>query len=139
MRFFIRCYCFCLRNKFSSVLTVIVSPSVHFRNFSYPVSMPWTNRCCPFQCCTSPWILHSNFSSLEYRIEEIEKEQKLYSENNHCHSRNKFIQFTKLVERFPVGIIKITAGHPCQSFIMHWPEYQVRSDKGNPEMDVSHC
>src|SRR5450432_45236 len=93
---------FCLQDKilsvFRSVLTIIISPTVHFRNFSGPVSMTRTYWRCPFQCIGLPWILRSYFSSFEYGIEKIEYKHNLHRKYNHGHSRNKPVQFHELIE-----------------------------------------
>ena len=47
----------CLCYKIYPIFTVIVRPTVYFRNFTYPVTMTRINRSCPLKCCCIPWIL----------------------------------------------------------------------------------
>src|SRR5688572_1857585 len=68
----IRPYRLSLRYKFSAVFAIIIRPAMYFRNFSFPVTMPRIDWCCPFQCISSPRIGSSYFSSFENGVEEIE-------------------------------------------------------------------
>src|SRR5579863_1064875 len=89
---------FCLKDKILSVLTVIISPAVNFRNFSGPVTMTWTDRSCPFQCICLPWIFRSHLSSFEYRIEEVKYKHQLHGEYHHSNGRYKSVEITKLIK-----------------------------------------
>lgn len=80
---FVSAYWFSLRNEISSIFTIVISPSVHFRNFSRPVAMARTDRRCPFKRCCPPWILRTDPPAFENGIEEVEYEKQLDGKNDH--------------------------------------------------------
>src|SRR4030095_2958365 len=95
---FILSYWLYLRYKISSILTVIIGPAMHFRNFSNPVSVTRTNWSSPFQCGCTPWILSDYPSSFEYGVEEIKHKQQLHSKHYSSYDSDESVQPTKLVE-----------------------------------------
>ena len=96
-----------LRNKISSIFTVIIWPAIHFWNFSLPVTMAGINGCRPFQGIGTPWICRSYFSSFKNGIEEIKDKHQLHSKHYNRHHRDHFIQVTKLVEGSPAFFIEV--------------------------------
>src|SRR5690349_16646052 len=87
-----------LWDELPSILTIIICPAMHLRNFTFPVSMSWPDRCCPFQCIRTPWIRACYFSSFEDRIEEIEYEHQLHRKYYNRNDRDHFIQVVELGE-----------------------------------------
>ena len=65
-----------LRDMVFSIFIIVIRPAVHLGNFTWPVTMPRPDRCCPFECVWSPGIWCCHFSAFENRIEEIKKEPK---------------------------------------------------------------
>src|SRR5688500_15739891 len=110
----IRPYRLSLRYKFSAIFTIIIRPAMYFRNFSFPVTMPRIDWCCPFQCISTPRIGSSYFSSFENGVEEIEHKHQLHGKYYDGNYRNHFIQVPKLVERQPGAFIQVTAWYTCQ-------------------------
>ena len=95
---FIWIHRFRLRNEIPSILAVIISPPVYFRNFARPVTVSGADRRCPFQRSGIPWISCFQFSSLENGIEEIEDKHQLQSKNENEYNRDENIQVIELVE-----------------------------------------
>src|SRR5678809_290536 len=93
--------------------------------------------CCPLQRIGTPWIGCSNFSSFKYGIVEVKNKQQVYCKNNNGYNRNHPVQITKFIERGPWRQIKITARYTCQTHIVHWPENQVGTAHGYPEMNIT--
>src|SRR5580765_3801515 len=90
---------FSLQDEFFSVLTIIISPAVHFRNFARPVAVSRTNRCRPLNGIGSPWIFGGYFPSFEYVIEEVKNKHQLHGEYHHSDGGYKSVQVCELVER----------------------------------------
>ena len=88
---FIRTDRFCLRNKVSSILSIIICPAMNCRYFTLPVPVTGTDRCRPFEGIRSPWIL-AVLSSLENRVEEIKYKQELHCKDNDRNDRNQLIK-----------------------------------------------
>src|SRR5678815_2009591 len=124
-----------LRNKFSSIFTVVICPAMYFRNFACPVAMTRANRCCPIKSCCPPWILMSYFSSFENGIEEIKNKHQLHRKYNYRDYSDHFIQLAKMIKIMPATKVKIATGYTGQSFIVHRPEYEVSADYCHPKMD----
>src|SRR5579864_1759664 len=89
---------FCLQDEFLSVLTIIVSPTVNFRNLSRPVTMTRVNRCCPFQGVCLPWILCCYFPSFENGIEKVKYKHQLHGKYHHGNRRYESVEISKLIE-----------------------------------------
>src|SRR5450631_3297384 len=135
---FIAAQWFGLGDEFPSVLAIVICPAMNFGDLTRPVAMSRAYRSCPFQGSGAPWVLGDHFSSLENRIEEIEYEQQLNGKYDHRHGGDEPVQVPELVKGKPVAVIQVTAGHTCQSFVVHRPEYQVGAGKSYPEMDIRH-
>ena len=86
---FINPYWLCLLDKLPAIFTIIIWPTVYFRDFAWPVTMTGSYGCCPLQRVGTPWILCSNPSSFENRIEEIKHKQQLHGKHNHGNYGNK--------------------------------------------------
>ena len=64
-------YRFCLRNKISSVFSIIIGPAVHFGYIAGPVTMTRVDWRSPLERICPPWIRCSHFSSCgRYSIAE---------------------------------------------------------------------
>src|ERR1700722_16369589 len=90
-----------LRNKFPSILAIIVCPTMYFRNFPGPVTMsrPYGRR--PFQGSGTPGDLRGHFSSFENGIEKVKHKHQLNGEDDHRDGRYKPVQIGKLLKRGP--------------------------------------
>lgn len=139
MRGLIRTNWFRLRNEITSVFTVIVSPTVNFRNFARPVTVTGIDWSGPFQGSCFPWVLRSHLPTFENAVEEVEDEQQLGSKYYDHHNTDKVVQWLELVERSPVGVIVIPSWHTGHTFVVHWPEDQVSTNQRDPEVDVTQC
>src|ERR1017187_2715214 len=131
MMLFIRSQRFCLWNKIPFVLAVIISPAVYLRNLSGPVSVAWSDWCCPFKCVSSPGIGRSNSPAFKYGIKKVEYKHKLHGKYHHRNIGNELVQCAELPERGPTAVIHVTTRHTCETFIMHWPKDQVSTCQRN--------
>src|SRR5689334_15644125 len=95
-----------LRNIFSSIFTIVICPTMNFRNLAGPVSMTRVDRRGPFQCVCTPWIGIGHLSSFENRIEEIEHKHQLNSKYYDGNDGDHFIETTEIIERLPYAFIK---------------------------------
>ena len=135
---FTRPYRFGLRNKLTSILSVIIRPAMYFGNISFPVTMSGIYGSSPLQRIGSPWILCTNFSALVNRIEEVEHKQELSSEHHNCYNGDHLIEVSEIIKVDPTAFIEITAGYTGQPLIVHRPVDQIRSHHSHPKVDIRH-
>src|ERR1700754_1360514 len=122
---FVAAQWFCLWNKVTSILRIVIRPAMNFGDLARPVAMSGTDRRCPFERCRIPWVFSHYPSALENGIEEVKDEQQLNGKYDHGYRRDEPVQTAELVKRDPVAVIQITAGHTGQTFIVHRPEDQI--------------
>src|ERR1035437_9246682 len=104
---FVFSYWFDLRDEFAAVFTIVISPTVYFRNFARPVAMPRTKGNCPLEGACAPWVETGDFASLEDRIEEVDYEKDLYCENDEGDKGDELIEATEVFETLPIADIII--------------------------------
>src|SRR5690349_5727845 len=86
---------------FRTRLAVIIRPTIHCWNFSWPVTVLRVARCCPLQCSRVPRVGRSQ-SSAENAIEEVEQENKLRRQRYDCRDTHQHIQVSKSAKGFKV-------------------------------------
>ena len=126
-----------LRNMIYAVFTVVISPSVHFRNIAGPVTMTCIDWRGPLKCIGIPWIWRGQLSSFENAKEEIEYKQQLQRKTDDGKNGYKLIEAIELLEALPLTEVVITAWHASQTFVVHRSENEVRTNDSTPKMNVT--
>src|SRR5690606_28630087 len=125
MRTFFFSYRLGLRNKIPSILTIIVSPAMHFGYFTFPVTMSGTNRRSPLQCIGAPRVQRSYSSAFIHRIDIVKHKHQLHSKYQNGNYSDHCIKTMKLVEAHPTAFIEVSSWHTGKALVVHWPENQV--------------
>src|SRR5688500_3841471 len=99
----------CLRNEISSILAVVICPTVYFRYLTRPVTVTRTNWCGPLQRSRTPGVKASQFSTLENRVKEVEHKHQLGGKYHNRYYGDHLVQVVELVERSPQAKVKVAA------------------------------
>src|SRR5689334_1755268 len=118
-------YRFYLRNKISSVFSIIIRPAVHLGNIARPVTVTRIDRRSPLERVGAPGIGASYFPAFENGIEKVEYKHQVHTKYNDGDDRDHDIEVAKFVEGSPVGEVHIPARYTCQSHIVHRPEDKI--------------
>ena len=141
MRFFAGAERQCLGYEVTTmaIVFVIVRPAVNFWYFAHPVAMTRFNWRGPLKSSRTPWIQCSHLAALPDAYEEIEYKQQLGKEYYHCDDADKGVEALEVLERFPGRIVVVTAGHTCDTFVVHRPENKVCTYECDEEVDIPEC
>lgn len=128
-----------LRNEIYIVtrLAVIVWPTIYVRDLTRPVSVDVLHRRCPFEGCGFPRV-HFCLLAVENAAEEVEKEHNLEHTSNEGESRDEYIHILKVIEQWEVCVRVVTTWKTCQSDEVHREENPVRTDRCDPEVNITH-
>ena len=118
----------CLRNKLTSVFSIVISPTVYFRNFTWPVTVTWVNWRSPFNGIRMPWV-HRGPTATENTVNEVEQEHELANESQNSCRTDKHVQVREFRESFESRERIITAWETSNTNVVHWQEYQVNTQE----------
>src|SRR5690554_1556031 len=116
-------------------LAIIVRPAVYNGKFSRPVSMDTFKWRSPLQRVRTPWVLGSQLTVL-HRIEEIPGKGYLRKSGDNGRPGNKYVYRKPLVHKLKRGKGIVPPWHPINTHKVHRHEYEVSTNKCQPEVKV---
>lgn len=116
--------------------TIIVSPTVNMWDFPRPVSVNVLLGSCPFQCVGTPWI-NGSFFTVENTGDKVVNENQLGQTGNNRKYGHQNLYIGQLIEHWERRIFIVTSWHPGHTHKVHWEKYPIRTNCGNPEVDIT--